>query len=91
MNRGANQQTARVNVDDEQWLRFRVLALEADRSIADYLGQLVRAELRRSKRRERRQTTVEDTKPAPAKTRTRESRSMRLADAQLLTDWPRRR
>lgn len=36
------QQTARTNVDDPTWRDFRILALDADRSVADYLGQLVR-------------------------------------------------
>lgn len=39
------QQSARVNIDDRDWIRFRIRALEEDRSIADYLGDLVRAEL----------------------------------------------
>ena len=48
-----DQQTARVNVDDATWRDFRILALDLDRSIADYLGQLVRDELRRARRRNR--------------------------------------
>lgn len=88
----ADQQTARVNVDDERWREFRILAIEADRSIADYLGQLVVDELRRSRKRKRR--TEEKAPPVPedthhAATRKAPTRSMRLADTQLLTELPR--
>ena len=89
MSGASEQQTARVNVDDEVWLRFRVLALEADRSIANYLGQLVRDELRRSKRRQSSPPTVE-AKAGPAPRRAKASRSIRLADAKLLKELPRR-
>lgn len=88
-----DQQTARVNIDDDAWRRFRILALESDRSIADYLGQLVRDELRRSRKRKRR---AEETAPPDpedprqdAPTGEGPTRSMRLADAELLTALPR--
>ena len=53
----SQQQTARVNIDDERWREIRILAIESDRSIAEHLGQLVRdgsgdlddADARRSK------------------------------------------
>lgn len=89
----SDQQTARVNVAGEMWREFRILAIEADRSIADYLGQLVRDELRRSRKRKRR--AEETAPPEPEETRqdapTGEgpARSMRLADAELLTALPR--
>lgn len=50
----SEQQTARVNVDDDAWRRFRILAIESSRSIADYLCQLVGDELRRSRKWKRR-------------------------------------
>lgn len=39
------QHSARVNIDDRDWIRFRIRAMRRQRSIADYLGDLVRAEL----------------------------------------------
>lgn len=85
------QQTARVNVDDATWRDFRILALDLDRSIADYLGQLVRDELRRARRRNREESarTPErsdgDARVAPAR---RKKAPVRLAEAQLLTGLP---
>lgn len=89
----ADQQTARVNVDDEHWREFRILAIEADRSIADYLGQLVGDELRRSRKRKRRAEETappdrEDVRQGPP-TGEEPARSIRLADAELLTALPR--
>jgi hypothetical protein len=66
MTPGPEQQTARVNIGDEHWRQFRILAIESDRSVAAYLGQLVRDELRRSRRRQRR--TEEHADPAHANT-----------------------
>src|SRR3954465_7426150 len=43
----AARQLARVAVDDETWRRFRQVAIVRDLSMAEYLGQLVRRELRR--------------------------------------------
>ena len=93
MTSGPDQQPARGNVDGEMWREFRILAIEADRSIAAYLGQLVRDELRRSRKRKRR--AEETAPPDPEDTRQDAStgegltRSMRLADAELLTALPR--
>lgn len=91
------QQTARVDVDDAAWRRFRGLALETDRSIADYLGQLVRDELRRAKRRTHSgsvattvasQETTEPAAAAPGTRREQPPRRVRLADTELLTGLP---
>lgn len=93
MTSGSDQQTARVNVAGEMWREFRILAIEADRSIADYLGQLVRDELRRSRKRKRR--AQETAPPDPedirqdASTGEGPTRSLRLVDAKLLTALPR--
>jgi hypothetical protein len=89
----AGQQTARVNIGDEHWRDFRILAIESDRSVAEYLGQLVRDELRRSRRRRRAEEHVD----APSEDSTLESRvrkdgpqrTKRLAEVQLLTELPR--
>jgi hypothetical protein len=43
---------ARVNIGPVQWEEFLRRAASADRSVADYLGHLVRKELRRHARRE---------------------------------------
>lgn len=40
-----DQQAARVNVSDDDWIAFRTVAMRQRRSIADYLGELVRREL----------------------------------------------
>jgi hypothetical protein len=92
MTSGPEQQTARVNIGDEHWRQFRILAIESDRSVAEYLGQLVRDELRRSRRRKRR--AEEEAEPGlgnrlAGATRGDEPKgSVRLADAQLLTELP---
>ncbi|MBA3620212.1 MAG: hypothetical protein H0W56_11605 [Acidothermales bacterium] len=39
------QQMARVNATTDDWLAFRSAALRQGRSVADYLGELVRREL----------------------------------------------
>jgi hypothetical protein len=41
------QQLARVNVSLEAWAEFRVRALRAQTTVADYLGELVKKELNR--------------------------------------------
>jgi hypothetical protein len=85
------QQTARVNVDDPTWRDFRILAVEADRSIADYLGQLVRDELRRARRRNREGAARAPARPdgdARVGPVERKKAPVRLADAQLLTALP---
>jgi hypothetical protein len=91
MNPRMEQQTARVNVDDPTWRDFRILALDADRSIADYLGQLVRDELRRARRRNREGAARAPDRPdgdarvAPVE---RTKAPVRLAEAELLTALP---
>lgn len=93
MTSGPDQQTARVNIDNERWRQFRILAIESDRSIAEYLGQLVRDELRRSRKRTR--GAEEHVDPASedthqgATTRKERRNPIRLADAKLLTELPR--
>lgn len=93
MTAGTEQQTARVNIGDERWLEFRILAIESNRSIAEYLGQLVGDELRRSRKRKRR--AEEDADPTSdathqgAATREEPKKPIRLADANLLTELPR--
>ena len=47
-----SQHMARVNVDEETWRRLRVEAVRTDRSVAAYLGALVKAEVERIRRRE---------------------------------------
>lgn len=43
----AGQQMARVNLSSEEWRVFRSTAVLKQRSVAEYLGHLVRKELRR--------------------------------------------
>ena len=43
---------ARVNVDEEIWRELRVEAVRTGRSVASYLGALVRLEVQRIQRRE---------------------------------------
>lgn len=87
-----DQHTARVNVDSDAWRRFKILAIDADCSIADYLGQLVRDELKRSTKRHRRVASAESETGASERRQTgAKSRSpVRLSEARLLTEWPRR-
>lgn len=90
---GSEQQTARVNIGDEHWRQFRILAIESDRSVAEYLGQLVRDELRRSRRRRRAAEHVDvPSEGSPPESRGRKDeprRAKRLAEVQLLTELPR--
>lgn len=90
MTAGTDQQTARVNVDDRTWRAFRILAIDADRSIADYLGQLIRDELRRARRRSRDGSGRKHDTPDAARAEPveRKRAPVRLADAQLLTGLP---
>lgn len=44
----ADQKMARINVDDETWTRLRMHALQANRSVADYLGELIRRDINNS-------------------------------------------
>ena len=58
-----DQQMARVSIPEEQWLEFRALAIRKKRSVAAYLGHLVKKEIGRDsrveQRRARRQVTAE--------------------------------
>ena len=72
------QQSARVNVTDDDWVAFRMLAMQQHQSVADYLGELVRSELGQRVGKPRRSP------PAPP----RRSDPVRLADQQLLTELP---
>lgn len=93
MRAGSEQQTARANIGDEHWRDFRILAIESDRSVAEYLGQLVRDELRRSRRRGRAEEHVDaPSEDSPSESRVRKDgprRAKRLAEVQLLTELPR--
>jgi plasmid stability protein len=95
------QQTARVNVDDATWQAFRIRAIQANRSVADELGRLVRHDLRRSTPREG--VSAAGTKApameAPARAKPSPPRNVtprgprgrpkeRLADLDLLTGLP---
>lgn len=95
------QQTARVNVDDATWQTFRIRAIQADRSVADELGRLVRNDLRHSAPSEPSAPSSRTTpaveaparaKPTPAKKSTprgpRGRPRQRLADLDLLTGLP---
>lgn len=75
-----DQQAARVNVSDNEWIDFRTLAMRRRRSIADYLGELVRRELNDPPR----QPAVEEPRPA----RRRSSAPVRLSEQKLLTRLP---
>lgn len=76
------QQSARVNVSHEDWLAFRTLAMQQYRSVADYMGELVRIELGKSPRKVRPRATE------PVPTTAKRSAPVRLADHQLLTELP---
>ncbi|MBW3579264.1 MAG: hypothetical protein KY462_16325 [Actinobacteria bacterium] len=81
-----DQQTARVNVSDDEWIEFRTLAMRKRRSIADYLGDLVRRELDGS--------TEPTDEPCDEKSESARRHSpprVRLADQELLTGLPRPR
>lgn len=45
-------QVARIAVDEDNWLAFRQAALARGISVSEYLGRLVRAELKRREGRE---------------------------------------
>jgi hypothetical protein len=49
-----DQHMARVSIPEEQWLEFRALAIRKKRSVAAYLGHLVRKEIGRDSRVEER-------------------------------------
>lgn len=46
----ADQQMARINLTSQEWRVFRSTAVLRERSVAEYLGHLVRKELRRIER-----------------------------------------
>ena len=75
---GNDQQSARVNVTDDDWVAFRMLAMQQHRSVADYLGELVRGELGQPVAKPRRSPPTPSRRPDP----------VRLADQQLLTEPP---
>jgi hypothetical protein len=60
------QQMARVNVSDEEWLAFRMEAIRTKRSVATYLGHLVAKELRRIDRRDTGAPSLADALDDPA-------------------------
>lgn len=96
------QQTARVNVDDATWQTFRIRAIQADCSVADELGRLVRNDLRQSPPAEPPNPSTPErpaTKPpmrvmprpdqrAPRR-EARDRSKQRLADLDPLTELPR--
>jgi hypothetical protein len=97
------QQTARVNVDDATWQTFRIRAIQANRSVADELGRLVRNELCHSPPIEPPTPSTDepsgtgpceplDSEPTrrPTPTVRRGRAKQRLADLDLLTELPYR-
>lgn len=82
-----DQRAARVNVGDDDWIEFRTLAMRQRRSIADYLGALVRRELARDVDAPADGARAE----SPERSRGASTSRVRLADQQLLTELPRRR
>lgn len=89
------QQSARVNIDDRDWIRFRIRAMRHHRSIADYLGDLVRTELATRDTTESDEPVNDDANPPPAPTqdrtgnkaasKTARGERIRLSDVELLT------
>lgn len=100
-NRMGEQQSARVNVDDSTWLAFRILAMRRQRSIADYLGELVEVELAERDRRRNRPALRPPTAGRPdvgvsddvleqerPSRRPAKSEPVRLSETELLTGLP---
>ena len=79
------QQNARINVTDSEWLAFRTRAMYEGRSVADYLGLLVRAELG-----EERTTRSPRSEPLPSGGPSSPRRRTRLADREVLAGLPYR-
>lgn len=77
---GRDQQAARVNVGVEDWIEFRTLAMKQHRSVATYLGDLVRQELHRQRRNK------PGAPPGPSRLKPR----VRLSDQEILTSLPGR-
>jgi hypothetical protein len=55
---------ARVTISEDEWLTFRTLAMRKKRSVAAYLGHLVRKEIGRDQRVQHRQS-LRQPDPAP--------------------------
>lgn len=81
-----DQPAARVTVSDDEWIEFRVLAMRKCRSIADYLGELVRRELGGSKKAPKESRTKKQ-----KRSRRQSATRVRLVDQELLTGLPHRR
>ena len=79
------QQNARINVTDGEWLTFRTRAMHEGRSVAEYLGSLVRAELG-----EERTTRPPRSEPLPSGGPSSPRRRTRLADREVLAGLPYR-
>lgn len=60
-----DQHMARVSVSEELWLEFRALAVRKKRSVAAYLGHLVRKELGRAARVEERRSARQRSESEP--------------------------
>lgn len=81
-----DQQAARVNVRDDEWIEFRTLGMRKRRNIADYLGELVQRELTRSQKpKEPRPATEKQDGPRQPAPR------VRLDEQELLAMLPRPR
>lgn len=70
-----DQNMARVNIPEEQWLEFRALAIREKRSVAAYLGRLVEKEIGRMARVDERRSQRELDKPNDPRRRCRPPRS----------------
>lgn len=81
----SDQQVARVNVSDDEWIEFRTLEMRERRSIADYLGELVRRELGGSK-----EPAKQSPSEKPERPRRQPASCVRLANRDVLTELPRR-
>ena len=79
------QQAARVNVSDDEWIIFWPLAMRRRRSHADYLGELVRRELCDQPEG----AAVAGAQRPPLASRP--SQPIRLADEELFTSLPANR
>jgi hypothetical protein len=86
MTMSPDQQTARVNVSDEDWIQFRLLAMRRRLSLAEYLGELVRGELAGPPPPPERREAAPDGKASATR---RPARSVRLSEQRLLTQLPR--
>jgi hypothetical protein len=80
----SDQQTARINVTDAEWLEFRTLAMHRRRSLADYLGKLVRAEIGHADRH----SSDHAVQLGPPSGGAPRKNPVRLADQHVLTQFP---